>query len=79
MMPPLQTKASILLFGPGTAILPSRPSFAWPSRAAAVKAGHRPPRTKRGLALMGASTAAADRVPPGCPFQTIERVVSWIS
>ena len=76
MMPPLQTKASILLFGPGTAILPSRPFAASPSRAEAVKTK---PRLKRGLVLTGASTAAADRVPPGCPFQTIERVVSWIS
>ena len=79
MMPLLRTYPSILLFGPGSAILPSRPSSAWPSRAAAVKAGHRPPRTKRGLALMGASTAAVDRVHPGCSFQTIERIDSWIS
>ena len=79
MMPPLRTKPSILLFGPGTAILPSRSSSASPSRAAAAKVGHRPPRGQRGLALTGASTAAADRVTPGCPFQTVERAVSWIS
>ena len=79
MMPPLETKASILLFGPGTAILPSRLSSASPSRAAAVKAGHWPPRGKRGLALTVASTAAADRVPRGCLFQTIERAVPWLS
>lgn len=78
-MPPLHTYPSILMFGPGTAILPSRPSSAWSSRAAAVKAGQRPPRGKRGLALTVASTAAADRVPPGRSFQTIERAVSWIS
>ena len=78
-MPLLRTYPSILLFGPGTAILPSRPSSAVSSRATAVKAGHRPLRIKRGLALKGASTAAADRVPPDCSFQTIERVVSWIS
>ena len=79
MMPPLRTKPSILLFGPGTAILPSRPSSAWSSRAAAVKAGQRPPRIGRGLALTDASTAAADRVRPRCLFQTIDRADSWIS
>ena len=78
MMPRLHTYPSILLFGPGTAILPSRPSFASPSRAEAVKAGQRPPRAKRGLALTVASTAAADRVHPGVLFRAIESVVSWI-
>ena len=79
MMPPRRTMPSILLFGPGTAILPSRPSSAWSSRTAAVKAGHRPPRGKRGLALKGASTAAADRLRSGDLFRAGERIASWIS
>jgi len=76
MMAPLHTYPSILLFGPGTAILPSRPFAASPSRAEAVKTK---PRLKRGLVLTGASTAAADRMRSGDLFQAIERVGSWIS
>ena len=79
MMPPLYTCPPILLFGPRTAILPSRPSSIQSSRAVAVKAGQRPPRGERGLALTGASTAAADRVHPGDLFQAIGRAGSWIS
>ena len=74
MIPPRRTKPSILMFGPGTAILPSRPPSASSSRAAAGKAGQRPPRGERGLALTVASTAATDRVNPGFSFQTIERI-----
>ena len=37
---------AILLFGPGTAILPSRPVSAPPARAAKVKGGHRPARSR---------------------------------
>jgi hypothetical protein len=53
---------TILLFGSGTAILPSQPPPYAPSRAAEVKAGQRPPRVPRGLALTAASTAAPDRL-----------------
>ena len=57
---------AILLFGPGTAILPSQPTSYAPSRAAEVKAGRRPPRVPRGLALTAASTAAPDRLQALC-------------
>lgn len=49
---------AILLFGPGTAILPSRPVSATPARAAKVKGGEAG-APWRALPLTGASTLAA--------------------
>ena len=49
---------AILLFGPGTAILPSRPVSAPPARAAKVKGGAAG-APWRALPLTGASTLAA--------------------
>ena len=73
------TLRTILLFGPGTAILPSRPPSRAPSRAAKVKAGRRPPRVPRGLALTAASTAALDRLQALCRSLTIGALLSWVS
>ena len=56
-----RTFPPILLFGPGTAILPSRPVFASPARAAKVKGGAAGVPW-RALPLTGASTLAA--IPP---------------
>jgi hypothetical protein len=50
--------AAILMFGPGTAILPSRPVSAPPARAAKVKGGAAG-APWRALPLTGASTLAA--------------------
>ena len=69
---------AILLFGPGTAILPSRPPSRAPSRAAKVKAGRRPPRVPRGLALTAASTAAPDRLQALCRSHTVGAMLSWV-
>jgi transposase-like protein len=48
----------VLLFDRAAGVLPSRPSFRWPLRAGAVKAGSRIARPPKGLALMAPSTAA---------------------
>jgi hypothetical protein len=73
------TLRTILLFGPGTAILPSQPPSCAPSRAAEVKAGRRPPRVPRGLALTAASTAAPDRLQPLSRSLTVRALLSWVS
>ena len=74
----IHRSSSILLFGPGTAILPSRPPSSTPSRAVAVKAGQRPPRVPRGLALTAASTAALERLQLPNRSRTIGVLLSWI-
>ena len=76
-MVPIHSSSVILLFGPGTVILPSRPSSPMPSRAAVVKAGHRPPRAPRGLALTAASTVAPDRLQLSCRWRTIGASLPW--
>jgi hypothetical protein len=70
---------TILLFGPGTAILPSQPPFYAPSRVAEVKAGQRPPRIPRGLALTAASTAAPDCMKVLGRARTMGNLSSWVS
>ena len=70
---------TILLFGPGTAILPSRPPSYAPSRTAEVKAGRRPPRVPRGLALTAASTAALDRLQAFSRSLTVGDLLLWVS
>jgi len=57
-MTSLRSLPAILLFGPGTAILPSRPVSAPPARAAKVKGGAAGAPC-RALPLTGASTLAA--------------------
>jgi hypothetical protein len=74
---PLHRSSFILLFGPGTAILPSRPSSSMPSRAAVVKAGHRPPRVPRGLALTAASTAALEHLRLTCRWRILGTSLPW--
>jgi hypothetical protein len=74
---PLHRSSAILLFGPGTVILPSRPPSSTPSRAAKVKASQRPPRVPRGLALTAVSTAAPDRLQLSCRSQTIGASLPW--
>jgi hypothetical protein len=69
---------TILLFGPGTAILPSRPPSYEPSRAAKVKAGRRPPRVPRGLALTAASTTVPDRLQALSRSLTVGALLSWV-
>ena len=76
-MVPIHRSSAILLFGPGTAILPSRPPSSTPSRAAKVKAGQRPPRVPRGLALTAASTAALERLQLTCRSRTIGASLPW--
>jgi hypothetical protein len=70
---------TILLFGPGKAILPSRPPSHAPSRAAEVKVGQRPPRAPRGLALTAASTAAPDRLQALCRSLIVGVLLPWVS
>jgi len=70
--------SSILLFGPGTAILPSRLPSSTPSRAAAVKAGQRPPRVPRGLALTAASMVALERLQLTCRSGIIGASLPWV-
>jgi hypothetical protein len=73
----IHRSSAILLFGPGTAILPSRSPSSTPSRVAKVKGGHRPPRVPRGLALTAASTVAFERLQLTCRWRTIGASLPW--